>query len=156
VISIDIPGRGLLQIEHLVLDFNGTLALDGALLDGVAEALRTLSERVDIHVVTADTNGRASEALRGLPCALQVLVPGAEAEAKLRHVQQLGPQRTACIGNGRNDALMLREAALGIAVIGEEGLATEALLAAGIVARSIGSALGLLLEPVRLKATLRR
>ena len=34
MIEIDIPVRGLLHLEHTVLDVNGTLALDGRLLPG--------------------------------------------------------------------------------------------------------------------------
>ncbi|MBV9327442.1 MAG: hypothetical protein JO020_15490 [Chloroflexi bacterium] len=51
---------------------------------------------------------------------------------------------------------MLREAALGIAIVGPEGLAAGALAAADVVVPSISDALGLLRNPKRLIATLRR
>jgi soluble P-type ATPase len=51
---------------------------------------------------------------------------------------------------------MLEAAALGIAVLGDEGLATEALQAADVVAGSIVQALDLLIRPARLVATHRR
>ncbi|NMC74942.1 MAG: hypothetical protein GYA56_11410 [Geobacteraceae bacterium] len=57
--------------------------------------------------------------------------------------------------NGNNDRLMLKAARLGIAVCEGEGCAVAALMNADIQARSIGEALGLLLNPKRLKATLR-
>ena len=59
------------------------------------------------------------------------------------------------VGNGRNDRLMLKEAALGIAVLQAEGAAAEALLAADVVAPDILAALDLLLAPEGLIATLR-
>jgi soluble P-type ATPase len=74
---------------------------------------------------------------------------------KLNYLQRLDANCCACLGNGRNDVLMLKNAALGIAVVGKEGAAVEAILAARVVALSILDALDLLLRPLRLKATLR-
>lgn len=154
--DIAVPGWTTLRLEHLVLDFNGTLAVDGVLLPGVAEALPHLASRLDIHVVTADTFGTAREALAGLPVRLVVLTSGQKHdEAKRRQVEQLGADRCVAIGNGRNDRLLLAAAALGIAVVQQEGAAVPTLLAADVVAPDIVSALGLLLHPSRLVATLR-
>jgi soluble P-type ATPase len=75
--------------------------------------------------------------------------------SKLTYVNGIGAQHSACIGNGRNDRLMLKEAALGIAVILEEGCALETLVAADVVCTGIVSALDLLQKPLRLTATLR-
>ena len=58
MIEIEIPGRGVMQLHHLVSDVNGTLALDGQLLPGVVEALRALGQQLEIHLLTADTYGR--------------------------------------------------------------------------------------------------
>jgi len=82
MLAIDIPGFGDLRLEHLVLDCNGTLAEDGKLLDGVAPALRELSAKLTIHVITAGTFGRAAEELAGLPLQLVVLRNGDQAKAK--------------------------------------------------------------------------
>jgi len=155
MIRIPIPGFGALALERLVLDYNGTLAVDGKLANGVSERLRALSARLDIHVVTADTFGRARDALAGLPCELRVLPKPRQDAAKLAYVRRLGARRCACIGNGRNDRLMLRAAALGIAVLLREGAAAEALRAADVVCLDIGDALDLLVHPLRLVATLR-
>ncbi|MEK6290566.1 MAG: hypothetical protein V4793_04090 [Paraburkholderia tropica] len=70
-------------------------------------------------------------------------------------MRRLGPERVAAIGNGRNDALMLEQAALAIVVLGTEGLASDALEAADVVVRHAVDGLGLLLRPRRLIATLR-
>ena len=155
MLGIAIPGWGDLQLEYLVLDYNGTLACDGELIEGVAGSLRTLAEDLQIHVVTADTFGKAQTGLEGLPCKLVVLPADRQDAGKLAYIERLGARRTVCVGNGRNDRLMLKEAALGIAVIQEEGAATETLLAADVVCPDVLSALGLLTNPLRLKATLR-
>lgn len=156
MLAVDIPGFGRLNLEHLVLDYNGTLAVDGALVAGVPERLRRLSAGLRVHVITADTRGVARAALAGLPLELDILADGAEAEGKLDYVRRLGAHRVAAIGNGRNDALMLGEVALGIAVLEKEGLAVDALTSAAAVAPGIEAALDMLLDPLRLKATLRR
>jgi soluble P-type ATPase len=155
MIRIDIPGGTALRLEDLVLDFNGTLACDGVLLAGVRERLEGLSESIRIHVVTADTFGRARVELADLRCQLCILEPSDQARAKLQFVARIGAERTACIGNGRNDALMMDAAALSIAVVQAEGAAVQTLSAADVVARDIGEALDLLLNPQRLVATLR-
>ncbi|MGD9788186.1 MAG: HAD family hydrolase [Sulfuricellaceae bacterium] len=155
MLEIPIPGAETLRLDHLVADFNGTLACDGALLPGAGEALRHLAENLTLHVVTADTFGKAREALTGIPCQLAILPEGDQDSAKLRYVEALGAARCACVGNGRNDRLMLAAAALGIAVVHGEGAAVETLLAAKVAAPDINTALGLLLYPQRLVATLR-
>jgi P-type E1-E2 ATPase len=156
MITIRIPGWQTLDLAHLVLDLNGTIALDGQVLPGVAERLAALSANLTIHLVTADTQGQAAQSAECLGLQLFRIVPGDEASQKLDLVAQLGPARTVTIGNGANDAGMLAAAALGIAVLGPEGLATTALQAAGVVVGRIEDALDLLLRPQRLIATLRR
>jgi P-type E1-E2 ATPase len=155
MIEINIPGYRTLGIEHLVLDFNGTLAVDGRLLEGVEDALNELARQVTVHVLTADTFGRADGQLTGTACRLSVLPEGNQDTAKLAYVQRLGCERTVAVGNGRNDRLMLKEAALGVAVILEEGAAMATVSAADVVCRSILDALALLTRPLRLTATLR-
>jgi soluble P-type ATPase len=57
MIKIEIPGYGNQELMNLMLDLNGTLAVDGELINGVKERLNNLSELLDIYVVTADTFG---------------------------------------------------------------------------------------------------
>jgi soluble P-type ATPase len=155
MIEVEVPGFGRLEIEHLVLDYNGTLAVDGRLVDGVADDLNALADRLTVHVVTADTFGKAAEALADVRCRLEILPPGGQDAAKRDFVRALGADRTAAAGNGRNDRLMLREAAVGIAVILAEGASGLTLAAADVVATDIRAALALLSHPLRLVATLR-
>lgn len=155
MISIDIPGGQKLTLEHLVLDYNGTIACDGVLIPGVAERLMDLSQHLLIHVLTADTFGTVQNALGNLPCKTVVIAKENQAQAKADYIRRLGAGSCVCVGNGRNDALMLKDAALGIAVIQTEGAATEALVAADGVTHNILDALDLLRRPLRLAATLR-
>ena len=155
MLAIAIPGFRDLEVEHLVLDYNGTLAIDGRLIPGVREALGALADQVEIHVVTADTFGCAASELSGLPVKMTIIPLEAQAEAKLAYVQQLGAERVCAIGNGRNDRRMLAAAAVGIALIQREGGAGEALAAAAVVAFDVLDALDLLRHPARLIATLR-
>ncbi len=155
MIDISIPDFGSLSLEHLVLDYNGTLARDGELLEGVADRLTALSESVCIHVVTADTFGKVRGAMVDSPCEVHILPKEDQARGKLDFVTDLGAKRTVCMGNGRNDRLMLKQAALGIAVVLEEGAAAETISSADVVCRDVTSALDLLANPLRLVATLR-
>lgn len=156
MLSVTIPDFGALHADFLVLDYNGTLAVDGVLVKGVKEALNTLSNQLHIYVVTADTFGKAARGLVGVHCELTVLGKERQDRAKVDFVQRLGADRTVCIGNGRNDALMLTASALGIAVILAEGASVATLNAADVVCTDIVSALDLLLNPLRLTATLRK
>ncbi len=155
MISIQIPGFGALTLEHLVLDYNGTLAVDGILLPGVKAALNTLATKLTVHVVTADTFGLAAKGLQGVTCKLTILEKGRQDQAKADFVNRLGADQTVSIGNGRNDALMLSASTLGIAVVLAEGASTVSLNAADIVCTDIVHALELLMHPLRLTATLR-
>ncbi|HEC23684.1 MAG TPA: HAD family hydrolase [Chloroflexi bacterium] len=156
MIELSIPGRGEYRLEHIVFDVNGTLACDGHLIEGVAERLRALSERCEIHLLTADTHGRQSALDAELGLVARRIQAGHEREQKAAFVYQLGAEKVVAVGNGGNDVGMLQAAAVGIAVLESEGLNVEALQAADIVVRSALDALDLLLNPRRLLATLRR
>ena len=153
--KIEVPGFRKLEISYLVFDFNGTLAVDGVLFAGLKEQLVALSHQLEIHVVTADTFGQAAEQLQDISCHLEILPAENQAEAKRGYVQKLGRAKCIAVGNGRNDRLMLNEAAVGIAVLQEEGASAETLLVSDVVCRNIFDALSLLTHPKRLVATLR-
>lgn len=155
MLIIEIPGYRDLRLEHLVSDYNGTLACDGKLLPGVAALLEQVSSHLQVHIITADTFGLVKGQLGSLPVEVVVLPPGKEDEAKLAFVNKLGADSVASLGNGRNDGLMLAAAALGISVIQGEGASVTTLMAADIVCSSAQEALALLLHPRRLVATLR-
>jgi P-type E1-E2 ATPase len=158
--EITIPGRGQYSVTDLVLDVNGTVAAGGQLIDGVKPRLAALRRAgLRVHWITADTRGRQrilDEEL-GWP-AVRIGGPevGGEAQQKAAYIRELDPEAVVAIGNGANDAAMLRDAALSIAVLGPEGLALDALLAADLVAPNILVALDMLQDPAQLVATLRK
>jgi len=156
MIELNIPGRGVLQLEHMVCDVNGTLALDGKLPDGLARALYSLRDRLTIHLITADTSGRQALIDQQLNLQAVRIQPEDEASQKARFLQQIGAARSIAIGQGANDAAMLKEAALGICVLSREGAAIQTLLAADLVVPDIFSAFELLEKPLRIVASLRQ
>lgn len=156
MIELNVPGRGVIRLEHLVCDVNGTLAVDGELIDGVSRALNQLHDRLEIHLITADTHGRQAAIDQQLHLTAERLQPGGESEQKAAFVRRLGAEHVAAIGQGANDALMLAAASVGIAVLSPEGLAVQTLTAADLLAPDILSALQLLQKPLRLVATLRK
>ena len=155
MLRIDVSSEFTLSLEHLVLDYNGTLAIDGKLIDGVKDRIETLSNSLNIHVITANTFGSAHQNLAGANTSLVIINRGNEVQQKADFVKSLNPQTVVAIGNGANDALMLKQSALGITVMQAEGASTQALMNADIACNSIIDALGLLLNPLRIAATLR-
>jgi P-type E1-E2 ATPase len=156
MIELNIPGRGLVQLEYLVCDVSGTLALDGQLLDGIARALTNLRDRLELHLVTADTHGRQAIIDQQLNLKAHRIQANHEAEQKAAFIQSLGADKVIAIGQGANDAAMLKAAQIGVCVFSREGAAVEALLAADLVVTDIFTALELLEKPIRLVATLRK
>ena len=156
MIELRIPGRGALQIEHLVTDVNGTLAIDGQLISGLKQRIASLRDRVTVHLLTADTHGQQSLIDEHLDLKAIRIQPGDEAVQKAEYVRSLGSNAVVAIGQGANDSAMLKEAALGICVMSQEGAAVETLLAADLVVPDIFAALDLLEKPLRIVASLRK
>lgn len=152
-LSITIPGRDEVQLEHLLLDVNGTLTNRGVLLDGISERLGRLRATLEIRLVSADTFGTLEVIAEHLGVDS---VRAASGEDKLRLLDVLGHDRCVVIGNGANDALVLEAAAVGFAVLGPEGASASALRGADVVCASAADALDLLLDPKALSATLRQ
>jgi P-type E1-E2 ATPase len=156
MLDIDIPGYRTFRFQHLVLDVNGTIAKDGRLIEGTKELLAELGKKLEVHMITADTHGQ-QEVINQQLNLIAIRIPAQkQAEAKLNFMERLGADTVVAVGNGANDALMLKRAALGIGIIGPEGAAVQTLQNADVVVLDIRSALELLLYPKRLIATLRR
>jgi len=156
MLTLTLPGRGELKIQHLVTDVNGTLALDGILPDGLAKRIGALRDRVQIHLLTADTHGKQAVIDQQLNLTAVRIRGGDEAEQKAEYVRRLGADSVAAIGQGANDAAMLKEAALGLCVMSREGVAVETLLAADLLLPDIFAALDLFDHPLRIAASLRK
>jgi P-type E1-E2 ATPase len=155
MVSVSIPGWGEISIEYLVVDFNGTAGYDGKLKKGIKEAFERISRYLKVFVISADSYNNIDEELATASFTVVKVGKVSSGKEKAKVVKELGPEKVAAIGNGANDAEMLREAALGIGVIGEEGCATSLLKEADLVVTDISHALGLFVHPERIMATLR-
>ncbi len=156
MIELNIPGRGSLRLEHLVCDLNGTLAIDGHLLEGISRILKNLSDRLTIHVITANTRKNVETIEFQLGLRVELIPRGGETEQKAAYVRQLGAETVIAIGQGANDAAMLKEAAIGICVLSQEGTSILALQAADLLVPDIYQAFELIEKPLRLVASLRQ
>ena len=154
--EININNYKNLSIKHIVLDYNGTLAKDGVLKEGVKKLLRELSKLYTLHVITADTFGSVQSQVAAFDVEVKVLKSANHTEEKAEYVKSLESKECVAVGNGNNDAQMLKTAELGVAIIGDEGCATATLLVSDIVSDSIEDALELFLNPKRIIATLRK
>lgn len=152
---IEIPGYKTLDLNYLVLDYNGTIALDGTIPQEVKDRLIQLSKQFTIYVLTADTHGTARQMCDGLPLEILTFPSGSAMDEKKRIVNELGKDHCIAMGNGRNDLLMCEDSALSVAILGEEGVHGKLIAQADICVSSISNGLDLLLKPKRLIATLR-
>jgi soluble P-type ATPase len=155
MLKIEIPDFKNIDAEHLVLDFNGTLAIDGHYIQDVIGQLVQISANLNVHVLTADTFGSVHKEFSGLPITIKVLENTSQDKQKLDYVKNLGSEKVIAIGNGRNDVLMLKESALSIGVIQAEGAFSQVVDCSHVICTSINDALSLLINPKRLLATLR-
>jgi len=156
MLNINIPGCKKLTVEKIIFDLNGTIACDGKLIKGVKEGINRLAEDFEVYILTADTFGTAAELLKELNAELVVIDDRDGIKFKADFVEKLGRKKVIAVGNGNNDAQMLKNAELGIAVIGPEGTAKGALLGAELISRNINDVFAMILNPQRLKATLRK
>ena len=155
MISVSIPGWGDLDIEYLVIDYNGTCAFDGKIKDGVKEMLEKVSRYIKVFIITADTYDNVDSETNTIGFKVLKVKKESSGTEKAKIVRELGPEKVVAIGNGANDALMIREAALGIGVFGEEGCANSLIKEADIFVSDILDAISIILHPERLVATLR-
>jgi len=154
-VILEIPGREKIEIKNVVFDYNGTIAIDGKLIEGIDKIINELSDAINFHVITADTYGSVEKALANINCKVVKISKEKQDVSKLDYLLKLGKERTLCVGNGKNDQLMLKESVIGIALIQDEGVCVESLLAADIVCKSIMDVFAYFKSPNRIKATLR-
>jgi soluble P-type ATPase len=149
-LKVDIPGWGSVDIENIVIDLDGTIATDGKIAPEVKEKIGALSKLAKIFILTANPRGSANEETSGMKAEL-IRVSNEDSKGrKFDFLKTLNLEMTVAIGNGSNDQLILKEAAFGIAVLGDEGVSVSAIKSADVVVKNIESALDLFLKPRRL------
>lgn len=155
MIELNIPGITNLKIEHAIFDMNGTLSENGIIKERVKVLLNKLANHVAIQIITSDTFGNANESVKGINAELKIIKGNNSAQKKTELVYELGYSKTVVIGNGYNDHAMFKQGVIGIGIMGTEGLAVKAVLQCDIIINSVENAIGLLLNPKKLVATLR-
>ncbi|MGI6756225.1 MAG: ATPase P [Atopobiaceae bacterium] len=153
MITLAIPGRKTIQISHIALDFNGTIAFDGTVQPEVATQIRQLSQAVSVVVLTADTYGTARRQCAELGVDVRAFT--GEAASEKRAIVASLDGKVACVGNGFNDIAMCDAADFSVGVLDGEGMCPELLNHVDVLARSSAEALALFLNTDRLRATLR-
>jgi len=155
VIEVIIPSYKDIKLKHLVLDYNGTLAVGGIFKREIKEKINRLSQTLNIHVITADTFGNVLEQIRGIDVKLHIISEENGSSDKLKFIENLGSEYCVAVGNGVNDSLMVKSAEVGICILGDEGCSVKTLLNSDIVIKNIEDCIDMLLDTNRLKATLR-
>jgi soluble P-type ATPase len=154
MITIQRPGREPLELEFILLDFEGTLASDRRVHPKAKDKINLLSKRTKIYVLTTGEKEATEETLRKVRAEIVHFTEGEASSGKLNLLRRLETSKTVAIGNGADDASMIEEAGFGICVISKEGTAAEAVQKADLVVGNILDALDFLLKPLRQRATL--
>jgi len=156
MILYEIPGRKDIKIENIVFDYNGTIAVNGKLANGVSQLINILSKYANIYILTADTYGTVEKECMDIEGKVLTFPLGNAGDFKREIVKNLGGEKTLCVGNGYNDILMFEESALSIGIIEAEGASGKLLTKADIVARDIIDGINIILNNNMVKATLRK
>lgn len=152
----EIPNYKRLEIENILLDINGTIQFSGKISEELKQKIIELKQKFQIILISADTRGNLKEIASELGVNYEKLTKKrSEREQKEKIVEKYNKENTIAIGNGNNDELMLKKAALGIAIIGSEGASIKAITSADIIVTNPIDAIDLILEEKKLIATLR-
>ncbi|MDF2950073.1 MAG: putative haloacid dehalogenase-like hydrolase [Sedimentibacter sp.] len=155
MININVPGRCTYNIENIIFDYNGTIAVNGKISEATREKISLLCDMADVYVLTADTYGSAAKECEGLNLTLKTFPKDNAADYKLKTVEELGKDKTICFGNGYNDLKMFEAASISVAVLEKEGMCGSLMREATILVKSIEDGINLLLNTNALIATLR-
>lgn len=155
--ELNVPGYKTFQLEHIVFDFNGTLAESGQLIKGLKDRLCDLNNDLKVHIVTADTFNTVSQEFSNTDIHIEIIDNKRRGiDYKKDFIKELGKNAVIAVGNGNNDAKMLNTAEIGVAVIGKEGAAVSSILNSDILINDIKDVFDLIENPQKLIATLRR
>lgn len=154
MITIHRPGQGDLEIEFILIDFEGTLASDRRVHPKAKDKINLLSKRTKIYILTKEEKERVEETLKKVKAEIIYLNEGESLQKKLDLLRRVGAARTVAVGNGVDDAPVLEESGLGLCILGKEGSSSEAMKKSDLVFMNILDALDFLLKPLRQNATL--
>ena len=155
--EINIPNFGIILIKNIIFDINGTIQFQGKISPELILQFDELKNYYKIYLISADTRGNLKEIAKILDVEYIKIEPQGitEAEAKNNALMKLGKEYTVAIGNGNNDALMLKNAVIGIVIIGNEAASFNSIKNCDVAFPDPFSALNFLLDEKIMIATLR-
>ena len=153
----DIPNYGKIKIENVIFDVNGTIQFDGIVPTKLRKKIKKLKSYFNIFLISADTRGNLDKvALKLGVNSIKISPSGlSEAELKNNELLKLGKEKTVAIGNGNNDHMMIKNAIIGIAILGKEGLASKTLMNSDLAFFNCIDAIHFLMDEKKVLATLR-
>jgi len=154
MILIQRPGQESIEIDYILIDFEGTLASDGRVHPKAKDKINLLSKRTKIYILAKGEKEKIEETLRRVKGELFFLKEEDSSSKKLDLLLTLGAPRAVVIGNGLDDVPLMEKAGLSMAIIGKEGTSGKLIQTADLVFTNIVDALDFLLKPLRQKATL--
>ena len=155
--TISIPNYGNITIKNVLFDMNGTIQFEGKISEKLYEKFKLLKEFYEIYLISSDTRGNLEAIAKKLDVNYILINSDkiSHEEAKCKVLMELGENVTVAVGNGNNDALMLKKALLGLAVIGKEGTTTKCVLNSDLLFPDPLSVIKFLLDEKMIIATLR-
>lgn len=154
MIIIQRPGFEPMEIENILIDFEGTLAQDRRVNPKAKDKINLLSKRTKIYIFTTQDKDTVEKVLKKIRAEIIFLKEGESTQGKLDLLSNLNAKNSVFIGNGEDDKEVMKDVAFGIAVIGKEGASVETIKMADILFFNMIDALDFLLKPLRQKATL--
>ena len=147
-------GLGEIELDTIILDLNGKLAVKGKTVEGCKHRIEKLKELgYKIYLFTGDQRGNASVQASKLGIEVK-LAKTTEEKAKLTN--ELPVNTSVAIGNARIDIGTFLPSRLKIGVLQAEGIHTGILPHIDILIPSINDALDLLIDPDIFNATMRK
>ncbi|MEA1974019.1 MAG: ATPase P [Bacillota bacterium] len=153
---INVPQTGKYHIENIVFDYNGTIANDGIIIDGILKRIVDLSKNFNVHIITADTFNTVKESFKGTNVNVYIIDKDFGSEQKEKFIDKLGFDKTIALGNGRNDQLMLKKSIISIAVLNDEGVSVKAINSADFLIKDINNFFDMIEKPKKMIAILRK
>ena len=146
-------GVGEINLDTVILDLNGTLAVDGKLVEGVIPRINKLKELgFKLYLFTGDQRGTASTQAKELGIELMYATNTAE---KAECAKKCNFETTVAIGNARIDIGTFENAKIKIATLQKEGIHAGILNHVDIIIPTINDALDMLIDPNTFNATMR-
>ena len=155
--KINIPNYRIITVKNILFDINGTLQFQGKISPELIIKFNELKKIYKIYLISADTRGNLKDIAETLDVDYIKIKPQeiTEVEAKNNELIRLGKDVTVAVGNGNNDALMLKNAVLGIVILGNEGASIKSMMNSDVALPDPLSALNFLLDEKIMIATLR-